>query len=162
MGLITNTVVTASLLAFLVTVPMHSRHDNEYTAVAYCDLIHNPEHYKEKLVRVSAVYRYGYEWSELYCLECTTEGKTWIDFDESFSSSTKDSIRKKLGDNGFNGRTVLVTMVGKFDAGGGYGHMGAYRFRLLVNRVEKADVLLNDSPSPNALPKKVLGRIHCQ
>lgn len=164
MGLIANIIgiVAAGLLAFAVTmVPMRSRHDDKYTTVAYCDLVRNPERYDQKLVRVSAVYRYGYEWSELYCLECATEAKTWIDFDESFSSSTKASIRKKLGDNGFKGRTVLVTMVGKFDAGGGYGHMGAYRFRLLVSQVEKADVILNDSPSPNALPKQVLTRIHC-
>jgi hypothetical protein len=163
MGLIANTVgIVAGLLALTVTiVPMRSRHESEYTAVAYCDLVRNPERHKQKLVRVSAVYRYGYEWSELYCLECATEGKTWVDFDESFSSSTKASIKKKLGDNGFKGRTVLVTMVGKFDAGGGYGHMGAYRFRLLVSQVEKADVILNDSPSPNALPKQVLTRIHC-
>ena len=113
-------------------------------------------------MRVSAVYRYGHEWSELYCPECTAEGKTWVDFGESFSTSTKKSIRKKLGDNGLKGRTVLVTMIGKFDAGSGYGHMGAYRFKLMVDRVEKANVLLNDSPSPNALPKEVLSRIHCQ
>ena len=163
MHFITNTVITAALLVFTIAmVPMHSRHESEYTVVTYCDLIRNPERYKGKLVRVSAVYRYGFERSELYCLECTTEGKTWVDFGESFSTSTKNNVRKKLGDNGFKGRTVLVTMGGKFEAGGGYGHMGAYRFKLVVDRVERANVLLNDSPLPNALPKKVLSRIHCQ
>ncbi|MDQ1637731.1 MAG: hypothetical protein QOF62_1070 [Pyrinomonadaceae bacterium] len=162
-GLIANTLgIAAGVLALAVgMIPMRSRHGGEYTTVAYCDLVRNPERYNQKSVRVSAVYRYGYEWSELYCLECGTESKTWVDFDDSFSSSTKASIRKKLGDNGFKGRTVLVTMVGKFDAGSGYGHMGAYRYRLMVDSVEKADVILNDSPSPSALPKKVLSRIHC-
>jgi len=120
-----------------------------------------PEQYSGKVIRVSAIYRYGFEWSELYCLECVSEAKTWVDLDESFVSSTKASVRKKIGPHGFKGRTVSVIMVGRFDVGGGYGHMGAYRFRLLVSRVEKADVLLNDSPSPNALPKEVLSRIHC-
>jgi hypothetical protein len=159
----TNLVIAASLLVFtMTTVPRCSSSKNEYASVAYCDLVRNSERYKEKLVRVSAVYRYGYEWSELYCPECTTEGKAWVDFDESFTSSTNESTRKKLGNNGFKGRTVLVTMVGKFDAGGGYGHMGAYRFRLLVDRVEKAQVILNDSPSPNAIPKERVSRIHCR
>ena len=164
MGLITSTtgIVVVGLLALAATTgPMRARHNGEYATVAYCDLVRNPERYNQKLVRVSGVYRYGYEWSELYCLECTTDARTWVDFNEAFSSSTKASIRKKLGGNGFKGRTVMVTMVGRFDAGGGYGHMGAYRFRLLVERVEKANVVLNDSPSPNALPKEVLSRIHC-
>ena len=80
----------------------------------------------------------------------------------SHSRRPPESIRKKLGDNGFKGRTVRVTLVGKFEAGGGHGHMGAYRFRLLVDRGEKAQVILNDSPSPTALPKERLSRIHCR
>jgi hypothetical protein len=135
--------------------------DVEYVTVSYCNLMHNTERYSGKLVRVSAIYRYGFEWSELYCLECVNEARTWVDLDESFMSSTKSSVRKKIGEHGFKGRTVRVIMVGRFDEGGGYGHMGAYRFRLLVSRLENADVILNDSPSPNALPKKVLSEIHC-
>jgi hypothetical protein len=109
---------------------------------------------------VSAIYRYGFEWSELYCLECGNEAKTWVDFDESFASSTKSGVRKKIGDHGFKGRTVRVTMIGRFELGG-YGHMGAYQSRLLVSRLEKADLILNDSPLPNALPKKLLNKVHC-
>jgi len=163
MGLLARTIMVVAV--GLLTVPagtlsMRSGHKPKYVAVAYCDLIRNQKQYNQKLVRVSAIYRYGYEWSELYCLECLRT-KMWVDFDESFASSTKATIRKKLGENGFMGRTVSVIMVGKFNAGGGYGHMGAYRFRLLVSRVEKVDVILNDSPSPNALPKEALSRIHC-
>ncbi len=164
MGLIMRVMVV--VVAGLSTLPagaLSSRtaNDRESATVTYCDLIRNPERYKGKLVRVSAIYRYGYEWSELYCLECMNEGRTWVEFDESYVSSTKASIRKKIGGNGFKGRTVRVLMVGRFASGGAYGHMGAYRFRFLVSRLEKADVILNDSPSANALPKAVLSRIHC-
>ena len=134
--------------------------DDEYATVSYCDLVRNAERYNGKLIRVSAIYRYGFEWSELYCLECGNEAKTWVDFDESFASSTKSGVRKKIGDHGFKGRTVRVIMVGRFDVGG-YGHMGAYRSRLLVSRLEKADVVLNDSTPPSALPKKLLNKVHC-
>ena len=135
--------------------------DEEYAAVSYCDLIRNVEKYNGKRVRVSAVYRYGFEWSEMYCPECLNEARTWVDLDESFVSSTKPSVRKRIGRHGVKGRTVMVVMAGRFEAGGGYGHMGAYRFRLLASRLERADVILNDSPSPNALPQKVLSKIHC-
>jgi len=134
--------------------------DDEYATVSYCDLVRNAERYNGKLIRVSAIYRYGFEWSELYCLECVSEARTWVDVDESFASSTKSGVRKKIGDHGFKGRTVRVIMVGRFDVGG-YGHMGAYRSRLLVSRLEKADVVLNESPVPNALPKKLLKKVHC-
>jgi hypothetical protein len=133
MGLIVNIagIVGAGLLSLSsITFPIHALQEGEYATVGYCELIRNPDRYNGKRVRISAVYRYGYEWSELYCLECATESKTWVEFTDSFSSSAKESIRKKLDDNGFKGRTLLVTMVGKFDAGGGYGHMGAYRLRL--------------------------------
>ena len=134
--------------------------DGVSATVGYCDLMRSAEQYKGKLVRVSAVYRYGFEWSELYCLECENAARTWVDFDESFQSSTKSSLRKKIGYHGPQGRTVMVTFVGKFEYGT-YGHMGAYAYRLLINRLEKAEVIFNDSPSPNALPQEVLSKIHC-
>jgi hypothetical protein len=130
--------------------------------VAYCDLIRNPELYDQKVIRVKAIYRYGYEWSELYCGDCLKEGQTWVDFDESFESCTKPDVAKKLGDNGFKGRTVSVVMIGKFHgSGGGYGHMNAYRFRLLVSCVEQAKIILNDSPVPTAIPKSLLSSSTC-
>lgn len=135
--------------------------DEERAAVSYCELMRNVEKYDGKRIRVFAVYRYGFEWSELYCPACLNKARIWVDLDESFVSSTKPSVRKRIGEHGFKGRTVKVVMVGRFDAGGGYGHLGAYRFRLLVSRLEKADVILNDSPSPNALPQKVLSEMHC-
>jgi len=90
-----------------------------------------------------------------------SEARTWVDVDESFASSTKSGVRKKIGDHEFKGRTVRVIMVGRFDVGGSGQHMGVYQFRLLVIRLEKADVVLNESPVPNALPKKLLKKVHC-
>lgn len=134
----------------------------EVTTVNYCDLIRSPELYDQKLVRVQAVYRYGYEWAELYCPDCLTEGRTWVDFDESFETCTKPEVAKNISDNGFKGRTVNVVIVGKFyGLGGGYGHMNAYQFKFLVSCVEKARIILNDSPLPNAMPKKLLDQITC-
>lgn len=144
-----------------LTKPKHSA-VTEVPTIAYCDLIRNPELYDQKTVRVRAIYRYGSEWSELYCLECLNAGQTWVDFDNSFKSRTPSSVVRKLGDNGFKGRTVSIVAVGKFyGSSGGYGHMNGYRFKFEVNSVENAEIILSDSPVPSALPKKALRRMHC-
>lgn len=158
----TTTIFFASLSMLLTGMLSPATAQNrEYQTVSYCELMRSPEQYQGKVIRVSAIYQYGFEWSELYCPECVNEAKTWVDLDESFVSSTKANLRKKIGPHGVTGRTVWVTMVGRFDVGGGYGHMGAYRFRLMVDRLENAQVIVDDS-SPSALPKKVLSRLHCQ
>ena len=131
-------------------------------AVSYCYLVRNPHQFNGKIIRVTGIYRYGYEWSELYCGDCINEAATWVDFDEAFSSSTIASVRRKLDDNGFRGRTVLVTMTGKFEAGGGYGHNKVHPFRFLVTKVSSARILLNDSPVPSALPKRLRSRVSCK
>lgn len=130
--------------------------------VAYCDLLRAPASYDGKLVRVRATYRYGFEWSEFYCTDCSEKGRTWVDYDESYESCTKSKFRKKLEGNGEIGRTVNVVAVGKFyGSGGGYGHMNAYRYKFLVHCVERAEVILNDSPVPAAMPNKALQRTRC-
>src|SRR3712207_4532748 len=51
-------------------------------AVAYCDMLANAQDYDGKEVSVRASYRYGFEWQELFCIECRNLGKTWLDFDQ--------------------------------------------------------------------------------
>ena len=130
--------------------------------VAFCDLIHNPKLYDKKIVRITAIYRYGYEWSQLYCLDCIDAGATWVELDDSFATNTNSKLANKIGENGFRGRTVRVVAVGEFyGSGGGYGHMGSYRYKFRISRLEQATIILNDSPIPAKLPKRVLRRAHC-
>lgn len=165
------------LLAFIAfasfTVPPSSQKDSysrlqpcdagDVITVDYCDLLRKPELYDQKVVRIQAIYRYGYEWSELYCPDCLTEGRTWVDFDELSETCTKSEVAKKIDDNGFKGRTASVLIVGKFyGSGSGYGHMNAYQFKFLASCVEQAKVILNDSPIPNAMPKKLLNQATCR
>src|SRR5262249_11548964 len=93
-------------------------------AISYCELIRNPEKFDRKQVRMQVTYRYGFEWSELYCLDCLKEGNVWVEFASSFKSCTKSVIARRVGDNGFVGRTVNIIAVGTFYSGGNYGHMG--------------------------------------
>lgn len=134
----------------------------EVLDVAYCDLLRNPTSYDGKVVRVRATYRYGFEWSEIYCTGCSVKGSTWLDFDESYESRTKRGVKKKLEGDSFLGRTVNIVAVGKFiGSGGGYGHMNGYNYMLLVQSVERAEVILNDSPVPAAMSNKALQRTRC-
>lgn len=128
--------------------------------VNYCDLIRNPKSYDQKEVRVRAVFQVGYEWQELYCLECfDLEKRTWVEFSEDFESRTQSTIAKKVSGTD---QTLAVVLVGKFySSDERYGHMGAYRFKLVVDRVEKAKVLLKDGRSPALMPKKILKGTQC-
>jgi hypothetical protein len=123
--------------------------------VTYCDLIRNPSRYDKKEVRVKAVFRVGYEWEEIYCLDCfDTDQRTWIKFDDEVDSCTKRDISKLIG---AREGTFSIVAVGEFQSSGrGYGHMGAYRYQFVVKCVEKAIRLLKDGRSPTLLPKKVL------
>jgi hypothetical protein len=47
--------------------------------VSFCELIKSPEKFEQKLVRVKAVYRYGFEWSEFYSLNCPSKKRVWVE-----------------------------------------------------------------------------------
>ena len=48
-------------------------------SVTFCDLVRNPDKYDGQEVSVRATYRYGFEWQELYCLDCKDKGKAWLE-----------------------------------------------------------------------------------
>jgi hypothetical protein len=122
--------------------------------VQFCDLLTNPQ--EGRLVRTTAIYRYGFEWSELYCPGC--EGVVWLETSEHLKLN--HSLKRKLKSNNV-GRTVKVTVVGRMAAGGRYGHMGVYRSKFIVDRYERADVLLKESPVYSSLPESVKAKVKC-
>ncbi|MBI4751130.1 MAG: hypothetical protein HY774_21845 [Acidobacteria bacterium] len=130
--------------------------------VKLCDLIHKSRLYDQQMVRVQGIYRYGVEWSELYCLECLTGGSIWVEFNVSLESRTKKKLIKRVSGNEDLGRTVKVVFVGQYFTGRGYGHMSRHSAELKVYAIEKAEILLNDSPIPADLPPEVLHRAKCQ
>jgi|SRR5215469_14672285 len=119
--------------------------------VAYCDLIRNPDIYSGKLVRISAVYRVGYEWQEFYCLDCfELERRMWVEFDTEESSCPK-RVSKRLT-KVWEG-TFSMTVVGEFQSSGGrYGHENGYRYRFMVKCVEAQKRLLKGGPVPAQVP----------
>lgn len=123
--------------------------------VEYCDLIRHAEDYDQKQIRIKAVYRVGYEWSEIYCPDCFNQKeRTWVEFDDDFESCTNSAIAKQVKDGE---RTLSVTIVGVFHSSSrNYGHMGSYRFEFVVKCIESAKLLLKDGRSPNLAPPNLL------
>jgi hypothetical protein len=123
--------------------------------VAFCDLVNLRIGYPWKKVLVRAVYRVGFEWSELYSLRCPGAPMVWIDFSDDWKSQTQRSMRKEM--NKGEG-TYGVTFVGKL-FGGGFGHMGVYPIKLEVTSVEAAKRLGKQSYHPGALTPELRHRV---
>jgi hypothetical protein len=128
---------------------------SDIPTVDYCDLIRQAKDYDQKQIRIKAVYRVGYEWSEIYCPDCFNQKeRTWVEFDDDLESCTNSKVVKLLGDDG---KTLSVTVVGVFHSSSiRYGHTGSYRFKFLVKCVENAKLLLKDGRSPNLVPSNLL------
>ncbi len=159
--------ISALLFIFLFSVfvtaqQAKDKSNQQIVDVKFCDLLKNQDEYKDKTVRLKATYRYGFEWSELYCSNCVGKGQVWVDFADSFEESSKKKYRKKLNENGEGGRTVNVTFVGKFLAQGHYGHMGGYSYNFVVEKVENAEIIYKYSPVFNSLPEEAKLKTYCQ
>jgi len=130
----------------------------EPVTVSYCDLIQNPAAYDRKIVRTNAVYRFGFEWAELYCLNCYDGNhRTWVDFEDELCRGSK-----RIKAHGNIGRTVAVQIVGTFYGSGGRYGDGGYHYKFVVRCIEGAKTLANDSPSPRMLPPKVASVATCK
>jgi len=146
------------VLMFSVSAQKENRSKEQIQTVAFCDLLKNPQSFEQKRVRIKATYRYGFEWSELYCLNCRDMGLVWLDFDDTFDSLTKRKVKKKIKWSE-KGRTVNIVAVGKFYAKGKYGHMGGYPYKFVAEYFESAEIILKDSPV--VLPAEVRQKATC-
>ena len=131
----------------------------EIPTVSFCDLVRNPKLYDGKVVRVSAFYRIGFEWSQMYCADCAERDEsTWVEYEDE-GEMCRGSKEPK--DN----RTSSVVFVGKFyGSGGRYGHLKAYKFKFVVSCVEKSKTVLKNSYHPLALRDSYpedFKRVHC-
>jgi hypothetical protein len=130
------------------------------STVRFCTLLAHPEQFDGRRVRVHAVYRSGFEWSELYCVACRGSRQMWLEFAESYEPPRTRPDRRALhGGKSVVGRTVDVVAIGTFHSAGHYGHKGAFDFLFVVDRVESARILFNDSKVPEALSKDERDRL---
>ena len=118
----------------------------EIPTIDYCNLIHNPNTYREKVIRINAKYRIGAKWSNLYSPYCGGPGEIWVNFDEtyfneSFQPCQKSNIAEKVKFKGFD-QIFDVVLVGKFYGSGepNYGNNRS-KFMFVVGCVEQATVV---------------------
>jgi hypothetical protein len=102
----------------------------------YAELIKNKDAYLGKTVRLTAVWRYGFEWTYLCTSECKDVDQTWVDVldEDDLCPGSKGNL-KKMGIRFDN--TAQVVVKGKLQEGSRYGHMGAYRFQFVISCIEK-------------------------
>lgn len=130
---------------------------NNLTTVEYCALIKDPEKYDGKEVTVRAAYRYGFEWSEIFCLNCRKKGKTWLEIDEdNITKNSKKTLKKFPRDDG----TINALFTGTFESSKGPFGDGGYRFRFEVKDISQAELVTKSGADPEQLPADIQKKIY--
>src|SRR5215470_4199764 len=113
--------ITTPIL-FLLLLALSGRTQSQVT---FCDLVRNPELYNGKEVTVRATYKYGFEWQQLYCLECLDKGRAWLELPDDLDDASVKALKRAPKEAGI----VNVTVQGIFVSGGHYGHENGYRYK---------------------------------
>jgi hypothetical protein len=126
-----------------------------YVQIAFCDLVRRPGDYDGKSVSVHASYRYGFEWQELYCMDCLGAGRTWLELPAELSDDAKRAFRYAPKWQG----TLNGTFRGVFQAKSGAFGDGGYKFRLVLESAANVKVISRSSYGPEALPQAERQRV---
>jgi hypothetical protein len=110
--------------------------------VTFCDLVRNPEKYNGQEVSVRATYRYGFEWSELYCLDCLDKGKAWL------ATGSLDDASARFLKRAPGAGIVNLTVQGVFVSGGTFGHRTGYRYRIEAHKISSVAVIQKGTKPP--------------
>jgi hypothetical protein len=103
--------------------------------VTYCELMDDPSRFVGQSIRIRAIYRYGFEVSNLEAPACCERAlKIWVELPSDVDRQSKKWLKKLPKGTG----VALVMFVGTFQAGESYGTFGE-RFRLRVNRIERVE-----------------------
>jgi len=115
--------------------------------ISYCELMQNPDKYVGQMVRVSATWDAGFEWSYLYHRDCIAHrNEAHVDFVEEENScpQTKKNL-KKINRKYVNSKGDVV-VVGKLRASGSYGHMGALSREFVITCLESYKAISPNIP----------------
>jgi hypothetical protein len=108
-------------------------------AQTFCDLLKNPEKYNGKEVTVRATWRYGFEWSQFYCLDCLDEGKAWLEVPSDLDDASMKALRRIPKGAGI----VNITAQGVFMSDGHFGHLNGYPYKFVARKVSHVAVILS-------------------
>jgi hypothetical protein len=112
--------------------------------VSFCDLVRNPEKFKGKDVTIRATHRYGFEWTELYCLDCLDKGKAWLEIPADIDDASQKALKRAPKGAGI----VNLTVSGTFVSGSTYGHLNGYRYKFVAKEISNVSAVLKGMKSP--------------
>jgi TonB family protein len=112
--------------------------------ITICDLVRNPQKYNDQKVTVRATWRYGFEWSQLYCLDCLDMGKAWLDRSSDLDEASERALKKIPKGAGI----VNLTVEGVFRSDGTFGHLNGYRYEIVPSRISNISVIQKGAKSP--------------
>jgi len=139
--------VTSSLMrsAFvLISLMFLSVATYAQTPAKFCDLLRNPEKYRDQRVEVRATFRYGFEWQQLYCLDCLDKGRAWLWLPDEMDDESTRTFKKMPKGAGM----VNLTVVGVLHFGGSYGHRNGYRYELIAQEIRDVAVIRKGTKGP--------------
>jgi hypothetical protein len=123
----------------------------------FCNVLHNPQRYNGKVVTVSATYRQAEEASELYCLSCMDIGAVWVRFDPA--DQNQKEIAKALRPLKRRWGTLNGVFTGIFSGEGRYGHLGSYRYEMVIQDVRDVTLVDHLGAAPQRLPPTSASRV---
>lgn len=136
----------------------------EIPTVTYCELLSSPDTYDRKVVRIKALYVFGFEASALEDPQCHSEKSTWVEFDETFRRSSKKDVLRKFDEIFYPPRKKTkgvierpgpyraeLVVLGQFNGPKpgipigperkrvlrGYGHLGGYDYQFTITCIEQ-------------------------
>jgi len=61
--------------------------------ITFCGLVRSPERFDGEEVTVRATYRYGFERSQLYCLDCLDKGRAWLEIPADIDDASEKAMK---------------------------------------------------------------------
>ena len=127
-------ILTPILVAFLLSQAVAGLEN----PVAFCDLVRSPERFNGKEVTVRATYHYGFEWRQLYCLDCLDKGPAWLEIPYDLDDASEKALKRLPEGAGI----VNITVQGTFMGRGSYGHLGGYHYQLVAKKITNVAVIV--------------------
>lgn len=131
---------------------------SEIQTVDFCKVIHSPELYDGKMIRIRAIWLQNFEWSWLYAYgldNCDSQKnfiRPFLDCSDEACKEMQDIINKNLEGDPFDGARVGLVLVGRFHyrrepLKNGERQNGVWYFKLGVTRIEEVKKILKESDS---------------
>jgi hypothetical protein len=149
-GVLAGLIATA--LAIAGCLHQTPRTERSYSAISVCSLLGSADAHDGREVTTYGTYRYGFEWTDLYCLRCAEDGLVWVELEEDARWPQGVRFSKDEG-------TLNVVFRGRFETGQNFGHENGYRSQLRVTKILDARFVDGTGVHPLALPPKVREKV---